>query len=160
MNTLSDIYQQYAPDIYRFALGLSGDLAWADDITAETFVRAMVSARPIRMETVKGYLFTIARNVYLEALRKNKRLVRLDEGVVETAVSVEAQAEAKERLENVLACLQKLPEVDRSALIMRVQHELPYTAVAQALNISVSSAKVKVHRARAKLTHLLKEQDQ
>lgn len=57
MNTLHQIYQQYAAAVYRFALGLCGDPAWADDLASETFVRALVSPKPIRLETVRAYLW-------------------------------------------------------------------------------------------------------
>ena len=157
MNSLSDIYQTYAPDVYRFSLGLSGDPALADDITAETFVRVLVSAKPIKMETVKGYLFTIARNLYLEGLRKSKRLADLDESLADKAQTVEGMTQIREELDAVLLGLQQLPEIDRAALLMRVESELPYTAVAETLNISVSAAKVKIHRARIKLAQWMME---
>ena len=157
MNSLRDIYQTYAPDVYRFSLGLSGDPTLADDITAETFVRVMVSAKPIKNETVKGYLFTIARNLYLEGLRKSKRIADLDESLADKANSVEGLAEIREALTDVLIGLQQLPEIDRAALLMRVESELPYTGVAEALNISVSAAKVKIHRARIKLARWIME---
>ncbi len=47
--------------------------------------------------------------------------------------------------------LQTLPEVDRAALLMHSQEDLPYTEIAAALGISVAAARVKVHRARLKL---------
>ncbi|MEM7334005.1 MAG: RNA polymerase sigma factor [Chloroflexota bacterium] len=160
MNSLSDIYQQYAPDVYRFALGLSGDSALADDITAETFVRVLVSAKPIEMETVKGYLFTIARNLYLEGLRKSKRLTDLDDSLTDRAYSVEGITQRREELNKVLSGLQQLPEIDRAALLMRVEYGMAYTAVAETLNISLSAAKVKIHRARIKLAKLMMENEQ
>ncbi|MCK4776450.1 MAG: sigma-70 region 4 domain-containing protein, partial [Candidatus Krumholzibacteria bacterium] len=51
----------------------------------------------------------------------------------------------------VQSVLQTLPEIDRAAFIMRIQHELPYVEIARALELSVSAAKVKVHRVRKKL---------
>ena len=159
MDSLSDIYQKYAPDVYRFSLGLSGDPALADDLTAETFVRVLVSSKPIQMETVKGYLFTIARHLYLEGLRKNKRITDLDDTLSDRSHSVEGMAEIRESLNRALEGLQQLPEIDRAALLMRIENELPYTAVAEALNISVSAAKVKIHRARIKLAqHMMETQ--
>ncbi len=50
--TFHDLYEQHAPDVYRFAFWLSGSAANADDITAETFVRAWASNQKIRTETV------------------------------------------------------------------------------------------------------------
>lgn len=157
MNTLHDIYERYAPAVYRFALGLCGDPAWADDLTAETFVRALVSPNPIRAETVQAYLFTIARNLYLQAWRKERRLRRLEESVADGGLGPEKASEQQSDLRAALAALQSLPEIDRAALLMRAQDDLPYTAIADALGLSLAAVKVKIHRARLKVARLVKE---
>ena len=151
MNDFSVLYKKYAPDVYRFALYLSGERGEAEDITSETFVRAWTSPEPIRMTTVKGYLFTIARNLFLQGLRKKSRKAELDEELHDPQPSPQTQAEQKAELRAVLAGLQKLPEIDRAALLMRAYDEMPYEEIARALGISVAAAKVKVHRARLAL---------
>jgi RNA polymerase sigma-70 factor (ECF subfamily) len=50
-----------------------------------------------------------------------------------------------------MAALQELSEVDRAALLMRAQEEMPYEEIAQVLGLAVTTVKVKVHRARVKL---------
>ncbi|MHC4560444.1 MAG: RNA polymerase sigma factor [Planctomycetota bacterium] len=65
MLTFKDLYETYAPDVYRFTLWLAGDSFEAEDNTSETFIRAWVRISSIRTETLKAYLFTIARNLYL-----------------------------------------------------------------------------------------------
>lgn len=157
MTTLHEIYLRYSPDVYHFALGLSGDPAWAEDLTAETFVRALVSPNPIRMKTVKAYLFTIVRNLYLQAWRKERRMTMLDESLSDSKTGPEHIVEQQDELRAVLAALQKLPEIDRIALLMRAQDEFPYAVIASVLGISLSAAKVKVHRARLKLSRMVKE---
>jgi RNA polymerase sigma-70 factor (ECF subfamily) len=54
-------------------------------------------------------------------------------------------------LDAVLEQLQRLPEVDRSAVLMRALESAPYEEIARALGLSVAAAKVKVHRARLTL---------
>ena len=51
----------------------------------------------------------------------------------------------------MLAALAELPEIDRTALLLRVDEGLPYEDIAAILDISPTAARVKVHRARAKL---------
>ena len=51
----------------------------------------------------------------------------------------------------MLAGLQKLPEIDRAALLMRAFDEMPYEEIAQSLGISLAAVKVKIHRARLAL---------
>ena len=79
MLTFEELYVSYSPDVYRFATWLSGNANDAEDITAETFARAWMNFNNIRTETLKAYLFTIARNRYLESLRKRQDHVPLDE---------------------------------------------------------------------------------
>jgi RNA polymerase sigma-70 factor (ECF subfamily) len=151
MTGFSELYKKHAPDVYHFALYLSGERGEAQDITSETFVRAWTAPEPVRMATVKGYLFTIARNLFLQGLRKKSRQVELDEHLRDPQPSPYAQAEQKEELQAVLAGLQKLPEIDRAALLMRAFDEMPYEEIARALGISLASVKVKIHRARLAL---------
>src|SRR5258706_3298491 len=78
MITFHEIYERYAKDVFRYACWLSGSADEADDITSETFARAWVGRAAIRTETVKAYLFAIARNYYLQDNRKAKRMAGLD----------------------------------------------------------------------------------
>ncbi len=151
MTDFSALYQKYAPEVFRFALYLSGDKSEAEDITSETFVRVWASSVPIEMATVKGYLFTIARNLFLQGLRKKSRHVALPLELSDSRPNPHMQTEQKAELRAVLARLQKLPEIDRAALLLRTLDEMPYEEIARTLGISISSAKVKVHRARLKL---------
>jgi RNA polymerase sigma-70 factor (ECF subfamily) len=151
MTGFSALYKKHAADVYHFALYLSGERAEAEDITSETFVRAWTSPEPIQAATVKGYLFAIARNLFLQGLRKKSRHVALTHQLRDPQASPCAQAEQKQELNAVLAGLQELQEIDRAALIMRAFDEMPYEEIARALGISLAAAKVKVHRARLAL---------
>jgi RNA polymerase sigma-70 factor (ECF subfamily) len=145
------LYQSYAPQVHRFALFLCGDATLADDITSEAFVRAWTSRGKIREATVKAYLFTIARNLYRDHLRRNNRLTELEESLPDPAVGLASRTEQKAELETVLVALRKLSEIDRAALLMRAQEGMSYEEIATALDLPITTVKVKVHRARLKL---------
>ncbi|MEP6916519.1 MAG: RNA polymerase sigma factor [Acidobacteriota bacterium] len=147
-------YERHAAGVFQFALYLTGNRADAEDITAETFVRAFAAPDRIRAETMKSYLFTIARRLFRRGLRRRGRHQPLPDDVADPRASVSARVEAKSELEAIMAKLQLLAHVDRAALLMRTFHGLPYQEIAQALEISLSSAKVKVHRARAALIRI------
>jgi RNA polymerase sigma-70 factor (ECF subfamily) len=152
MLTFNQLYDSYAKDIFRFAFWLSGNQKWAEDITSETIIRAWTHFRPIRTETLKAYLFTIARNYYLNQLRKEDRLVELDEEFLDPAHAPETLIEQLDEIQQARTFLLSLPECDRAAFIMRVQHNTPYIEIARVLQISEAAARVKVHRTRKKLT--------
>ena len=152
MDEFSSLYKKHAPDVYRFSLYLCGNRSDAEDITSETFVRAWASPRSIEMATVKGYLFTIARNLFLHGLRRTSRETTLA-GDLRTpwSSSPYAQAEQKDKLAFISAQLQKLPESSRTALLLHAVDEMPYEDIARVLDLSLSAVKVKIHRARLTL---------
>ena len=144
------LYERYAPHVHRFALFLCGDDVLAEDITSETFVRAWVAQGNIVQETVKAYLFAIARNIYRDSLRRARQHLPLTDSV-EPSTNVERGLHAKSELRVVLFAMQRLPEADRAALLMRAQDGMSYEEIAHALQLTVSNVKVKVHRARLRL---------
>src|SRR5215472_9068534 len=151
MTDFHTLYQTYAPLVRRFALFLCGDPALADDITSDTFVRAWRSQEKIREATVKAYLFTIARNLYRDHRRRQKPVSELNESIPDPSLDLQIRAEQKAEVRELMSALQQLSEVDRAALLMRVQEEMSYEEIAHALELPLSSVKVKIHRARLKL---------
>jgi len=151
MTDIESLYQRYAADVRRFALFLSGDPVMADEITSDVFVSAWLARERIRQPTVKSYLFAIAGNLYRDRQRRQERHVELEEHMTDKRISAQTQMEQTAEVRAVLAALQELPELDRTALLMRALDEMPYEEIAEALGIPVVTAKVKVYRARLKL---------
>lgn len=150
MTDFKILYNLYAKEIYRFALFLSGNSEDAEDITAETFARAMTGKSPLIDSTAKGYFLTIARNLYLESIRKRKQFYKLSTEYRSSEQLLEQMVIAKTELEALIVYLQTFDEIDRSALLLRGDG-VSYAEIAKSLNISVASAKVRVHRVRLKL---------
>ena len=102
-------------------------------------------------QTVRAYLFTIARNTYLQWLRKTRREVALEDTHTNPSPGPDQLVANRLELQQAHKLLQTLPEIDRTAFVLRVQHELPYAEIARVLGLSLSAAKVKVHRVRRRL---------
>lgn len=151
MNDFEALYQKYAQDVFRFAFFLSGNRADAEDIASETFVRAWNAAGGIRQSTVKAYLLVIARNCYLQGLRRSGRHSALDEDFADPRQAPHESAEQRAELEQVMRDLQQLPEVDRTALLLSAAEEMSYEQIAETLGLSLGAVKTKIHRARLKL---------
>jgi RNA polymerase sigma-70 factor (ECF subfamily) len=151
----SDLYGTYAHDLRRFAMYLSGSAALADDLVSEAFVRAWTVRDRIEFSTVRGYLFAIVRNLFLQQQRHDRRRQPLDERMIDDRPGPEERTCDQDELRLVLAALADLPEIDRAAVLMRADEGLAYEEIAAALGISVASAKVKVHRARLRLAEAL-----
>lgn len=150
MTNFQDLYRRYSADVFRFSYWLSGDREQAEEITAETFARALTAPGNVRAGTVKGYLITIARNTFLEDRRKRRTHVELDPELPDGSARHDLATEARDEVRSVMAKLQKLPPADRQAVLMRADG-LSYDEIAHSLKITTTSAKVKVHRARMKL---------
>jgi RNA polymerase sigma-70 factor (ECF subfamily) len=149
------LYREHAADVHRFAVYLSGDRPLAEDLVSEAFVRVWTARERVELTTVRGYLFAIVRNLYLRHLRHERRRAPLNERMADDRPDPERRASDQNRLQTVLSVLHDLAEVDRAAVLMRANGELPYQEIAAALRISVTAAKVKVHRARLRLAGAL-----
>jgi RNA polymerase sigma-70 factor (ECF subfamily) len=151
MINFKELYESYASDVHRFALWISGDPQEADDITSETFIRAWVHRKKIRTETLKAYLFTIARNTYLQHQRKRRNFAVLEDVHPAPGAGPDRLAESHFELDRVQEFLQTVSETDRAAFVLRVQHDLPYEEISRILDVCVSAARVKVYRVRKRL---------
>ena len=151
MITFHEMYERHSQDVYRYAFWLAGSADDADDITSETFARAWAGRDAIRTETVKAYLFAIARNLYLKGLRHTNRQKDLPPHHPDPQPAPEQQVESRLELSRAMDAIQSLPEIDRAAFLLRIQHDLPYDEIARILQLPLTTVKVKIHRARLKL---------
>jgi RNA polymerase sigma-70 factor (ECF subfamily) len=151
MSEIERLYRQHASAIFRFAWGLCGNRSEAEDIVSETFVRILTKAPRIETQTALAYLLAVARNVFISAGRVRRREVELPDDVRAPELDLAGPLDDRAGLEAVLARLSALPEGEKAALLLRVDHGLSYEDIASALGTSVGAAKVRVHRARVRL---------
>jgi RNA polymerase sigma-70 factor (ECF subfamily) len=128
----------------------------AEDLCAESFYKAYRSLHSFREveASFSTWLYTIARNTVLSELRKQKAAqVSLDDLVYIPAAPEEAGPEMSllrgEKTMLVREAINKLPEKQRSALILREYEGLDYQEIANILDQTVSSVKSLLFRARA-----------
>ncbi|NQD36809.1 RNA polymerase sigma factor [Permianibacter sp. IMCC34836] len=157
MQSFHALYQRYAKDVYRFALALSGNRALAEDLTSETFLRAMSTTTEIRADTVKAYLFTITRHLHFQQRKKGALMTPFDENEHSHNPVVDHDLSQQQQTEQLLQAIQQLPEHERVVLLLHAYDDMPYEEIATTLSISVAAAKVRVHRARFRLSELMKE---
>jgi RNA polymerase sigma-70 factor, ECF subfamily len=154
------LYQKYAQDVYRFAFWLCGNRQDAEDITSETFVRALTMSDQIRAETVKGYLLTIAKNLAYKKNEREQRFAPLDPETTSSLDGPATSTETSASFQHAMTFIQTLHPTDRAALVMRLQDEFSYEEIAKILNISLAATKVKIHRSRLKLSEFMRKQEE
>jgi RNA polymerase sigma-70 factor (ECF subfamily) len=155
MDGFREIYERYSADVHRFALFLTGDTARAEDLAADTFVRAWRARDRIQHATVKAYLLAITRNLYRDQLRSSRkstdREVELQDTIADEAPGADVHAQHASTLRSVRARLRGVARGDRRALLLYVLKEMSYAEVAKVLGISIGAVKSRINRAREAL---------
>ncbi|WP_286234246.1 RNA polymerase sigma factor [Thalassotalea sediminis] len=151
--SFNELYDAYYTDVFRFCYWLSGNRDDAKDIASETFAKIWTVETELNAKTVKGYLIAIARNLYLQELKKHKTQLQEDicEEEIESDTDTETKVVAQKSVEKVIKALQQISEPDRSILIMKAYEGLSYQEIASIFNMTINTLKTRVHRARVKL---------
>jgi RNA polymerase sigma-70 factor (ECF subfamily) len=150
---------QYKKDIYLYLMSLTHNHTLSEDLLSETFVKAIISLPTFREQSsVKTWLFGIARNTWLQYLRKNKKVIEYDELLgAYIEISMEEGLITKEIIKRINELLQEKEERTRKIILMRVNGE-PFSEIAERLNISENAARVIDFRTKQYLKGALKRE--
>lgn len=141
----------YSDGIYRFALKMLKDTDLAMDIVQDCFERLWVRHKKVEFDKAKSYLFTSAYHAAIDTIRKEKRKNEYaSDGVFETSTS-NSYSDAKEIVDRAV---DKLPEVQKTVLLLRDYEGYSYEEIGKITGLSESQVKVYIYRARV----FLKEQ--
>ena len=151
MPVFQELYQQYYPDVYRFALFLTGDHARAEDLAADTFVRAWIVRDRIQTATVRAYLLTIARNLHRDELRRQRPSVELADQMADPRPGVDVQVHHALVLDGLRSRLRRVAKGDRRAFLMFIARGMSHREIADALGVSTGAVKSRIFRAREAL---------
>ena len=130
------------------------DVALADDLGQETFLRAYKNIRSFRGEArFSTWLYRIAYNCFREEARKRKELVGIDETQLEAEPDPQSVDPALKH--DLMHALQLIPLHERSAILLCCQNGLSHNEAARVLDIPLGTVKTNVLRGREKLKKLL-----
>lgn len=157
MTQFEQVYETYFRDVYRYALALTRDEASAQDITSETFLKALESIDRFRGECdLRFWLCRIAKNCYLSRLRQDGRLTELPDDLPERS-AMEETVLRSELSERAQTALHALPEPYKEVFMLRVYGELSFRRIAALFGKTENWACVVFHRAKSKLIAALEE---
>ncbi len=143
--------RQYADDLFRFAVWLSGDRALADDLVQETFIRAWKAFDSLKDDSAaKSWLITILRREFARTFeRKVPPLVDIDEvvGLEQVEDGPEARLEKARFREQIMS----LEPSYREPLVMQVILGMTISEIASAMELTDSAVMTRVFRARQQL---------
>ena len=158
------IFQEDYQRIFRYILSMVRDTAEAEDLTQDTFLRAYQHRDSLRDEGAQmAWLYRIATHVCLDRLRQYARRspqecqADLDEIEVSEpeAPSLQHMLERDEMSQCVQGYLNRLSDSYRAVILLHDMHDLTASKIAQLLNESLATIKIRLHRARRKLTMAL-----
>lgn len=141
------IYEAHSRAVYHFVLCFTRCRDEADEITAETFLRAWTAPGPIRESTARSYLITIARNLAVDSRRRSLRETEIDSDWP----SRDSSPEQKLELELTMEAVRRLPVELSTPLTMSALGGLSYEEIAASLGTPISTVKIRIHRARLRL---------
>lgn len=144
------VYREHFADVYRYVLALSRDEAVAEEITQETFFRALSSIEEFRGECqLRVWLCQIARNRYLSHCREGKRYGKFAEESAD--ICIEDDLADRESVQKLHRLLHSLPEPYKEVFSLRTFGELPFAEIGDLFGKTENWARVTYFRARQKL---------
>ncbi len=151
------------PRLRRFAAGLCGELALADDLVQEACSRAIAHQHKWQPGTrLDSWMFRIIQNLHRDQLRAaNVRNRHADETgwQAESAIDGAREMDSRTDLGIVQAGILQLPEDQRAVLLMVCVDGLSYRETADSLQIPVGTVMSRLSRARLRLHEILHGDD-
>lgn len=154
-----EIYTKYFTDIYLFMLAMSRNEDIAEEITQETFFKALKNLNKFKGNcSLRTWLCQIAKNTYLSHLEKQKRFQDNDLTQTPDQMNVENLCIKKEETLSVYKILHCLDEPYKEVFVLRVLGDLSFQEIGQIFERKEGWARVTFHRAKLKIQSLLKEE--
>lgn len=158
MTDFGKIYSDYFSSVYKYVLALSRDETVAQEVTQETFFKALRSIDQFN-GTCKLYVWLcqIAKNTYFTLYQKQKRTVPgIDKDLFDVAFDLESAYLDKETTQRLHILLHHLNEPYREVFTLRVFAELPFMQIGELFGKTDSWARLIFYRAKKQLQEDMK----
>jgi RNA polymerase sigma-70 factor (ECF subfamily) len=160
--TLAALVSQYAGTLYRVAFSVLRNPADAEDAVQEAFLRVLRHRDTLdEVRDQRVWLIRIVWNIVLDRKRRAKTrpetddVAELSRVLPSKGLSAEQIASAAQHHAHVLACVEQLPAKERAVLTLSAFEELSSVEIAEVLNITESSVRSRLFRARNLMAGLL-----
>ena len=146
----------HLPALRAFAVSLTRNGAAADDLVQDTIVKAWTNIDKFKVGTnLRAWLFTILRNTFYSAYRKQRREVADVDGVMAGRLAEKPAHDGRIQLTEFERAFKLLPDEQREALVLVGASGFSYEEAADTCGVAVGTIKSRVNRARRRLADLL-----
>ncbi len=135
----------YADNVYRFMLKNIGDESKAKDVVQDTFEKLWRNVNEVSYAKAKSYIFSTAYHTMIDIYRKEKKKVDFENVNKQNYAHEEQYSDLQEVL---LEGIDRLPQSQRSVILLRDYEGYSYREIAQITKLSESQVKVYIYRAR------------
>ncbi|RLK60647.1 sigma-70 family RNA polymerase sigma factor [Actinokineospora cianjurensis] len=155
------LYDRYVDVVYRYVLFRVGDRELAEDVTSETFLRALrrITSVTYQGRDVGAWFVTIARNLVLDHVKSSRFRLEVSTPEIRDSERVEAgpeqQVMSKVTREALLGCVDQLGDDQRECIVLRFLQGLSVAETAEIMNRNEGAVKALQHRAVRRLAQLL-----
>jgi RNA polymerase sigma-70 factor (ECF subfamily) len=158
----NQLVEAHSREIFHYLYRMLGGAQTAEDALQDAFVRAFRAYdRLDEAANTRAWLYRIAGNVAHTQRKRDHRFhnhAQLGEALVDRSPSVVEQVETREQSRELLETIQRLPQQQREALVLRKYQELSYTEIGLALECSPDAARANVYQALKKLRHAFSQE--
>ena len=149
MPDIDAVYREYFTDVYKYLISLCRDPALAEELTQETFFKALRSLDSFKGDcSLYAWLCQIAKNLYFTHYKKQKRPLPV---ITEAADDIESTFINADDARKLHRILHHLDEPYKEVFTLRTFGELPFAQIGELFGKSESWARVTYHRAKLKI---------
>jgi RNA polymerase sigma-70 factor (ECF subfamily) len=162
-DAFGELYDRHAVRVYRHLYYMVGNAAEAEDLTAQTFLKAWeaIERYQVRGAPFVSWLLRIAHNLGVSYLRARRESSQLHDGIVDDKPRIDPESTLQQAVEEELVreAILRLREEQRQVIILRFIEDLDYKEVAEIIGKSVAAIRVIQHRALNSLRKHMKQLD-
>jgi len=143
------VFKQYANDLKRHLYFKYRDLASAEDVIQETFIKLWNNCSKVSYKKVKTYLYTVANNAFLDIKKHDKVVLEHQKDYVnynktESPEFLMIESEYLIKVENTIA---SLPQKQREVFLLSRMENKKYSEIAETLDVSIKTVEKRMHDA-------------
>ena len=155
------LFNRYRDAIYRLFVQRLGGVNDADDLLQETFIKVYINLHRYRPDYTFGqWVYTIARNTFIDYVRRRQEDLPIDERFAAPASNAPTPEESFINLQQrrqIELYLERLAPRYRQRTLMRFFDEYSYEEIAAKLSLPLGTVKTQIHRAREQMCRMIVE---